>query len=463
MYSYIHSRYGNPVNAANHERVFNWYARGGLVPGFASGQVTGMAAGGTVAGLRARLAAEQGSEQAKYFGLVHSFAAGPARYRTRTVMGELATLAARQRTELGAYSALRGTGLTSPRLRHLGATARSEMVVAADKGLSKMPGGHPLFARDLRKYLGQISATSTGSVPAGSLTAPAASSGAPSGNTAKQGAAWLRAWQTRHGGGYGAAWGPVVVNQQVDAMKAAQQRALTLSRAPGLSSGKHRFWASAAADEGKRLAVLRREVTVERSYRNQLGVSDSALAADIRAAGNIPSLAKNVRAWKSQVTRQKSTIAAISKMLGYSNAQIAAMIKAGKLGPGGKPLPKVTHTYGGDVTDSIGAFLHSVAAPFARGGLAKFASGGMATFDRGGTLVPGENRVWNGTGANEHLVPAGQAVRVEVELSWAGDAPGEVVKMLRKHVRSTGGNVQRALGQQGTVSGGANWQMGWSS
>jgi hypothetical protein len=30
MYAYIRARYGNPVNAANHERAFNWYGSGTL-------------------------------------------------------------------------------------------------------------------------------------------------------------------------------------------------------------------------------------------------------------------------------------------------------------------------------------------------------------------------------------------------------------------------------------------------
>jgi SLT domain-containing protein len=34
MTGYIQQRYGNPINAAAHERAFNWYDRGGwLMPG----------------------------------------------------------------------------------------------------------------------------------------------------------------------------------------------------------------------------------------------------------------------------------------------------------------------------------------------------------------------------------------------------------------------------------------------
>ena len=119
------------------------------------------------------------------------------------------------------------------------------------------------------------------------------------------------------------------------------------------------------------------------------GSSDVTLARDIAAAGHVPALAKNVRAWKAQMGRQKATIAGISKMLGYSDAQQAAIAKAHP-----PPAPtgvRATHTYGGDVTDTIGAFLASVAAPFgaAKGGL---------VFDRGGWLKPGWNATYNGTG-----------------------------------------------------------------
>src|SRR5689334_25046520 len=37
MYNYIAGRYGNPVNAWAHEVANHWYAKGGLVPGYASG------------------------------------------------------------------------------------------------------------------------------------------------------------------------------------------------------------------------------------------------------------------------------------------------------------------------------------------------------------------------------------------------------------------------------------------
>ena len=74
-------------------------------------------------------------------------------------------------------------------------------------------------------------------------------------------------------------------------MTAALGRARTLAGAPGLSAGQHRFWAGAAASEARLLATLRKELTVERDWRGQLGLGELALDREIRAAGNLPGLA----------------------------------------------------------------------------------------------------------------------------------------------------------------------------
>jgi hypothetical protein len=220
--------------------------------------------------------------------------------------------------------------------------------------------------------------------------------GFASGGVAGQGAAWLKAWQSRHGGGFGAAWGPTVLNQQIPEMAAAVQRAKALSGAAGLSPGQHRFWASTAADETKRLGVLGKELVTERAWRNQLGVNELGLDKQIRAAGNLPSLAGPVRGWKAQLGRDKATVAGISKMLGYSDAYIRAHPAAVP----GPVLPTVTHTYGGDVANNLGTVLAAALGPFTGA-----ARGGMV-FDSGGTLRPGFNAVWNKTGRPESLIPA---------------------------------------------------------
>ena len=440
------------VNYGKHGRGFGTGpGQIGSGHGYAQGGVVGYASGGTVSGLRSKLATEQTNERAKYWGLTQSFLHGPKKYLTATVRGELATLASRQKDELAAYSALSGAGLTDSRMHHFAATARAVSRVASDKGLSAMPGGHPLFAADLRKYLGQINVTASGTVPAspGSVSVPPGSSsgGLPvihlsPKQIASEGSIWLNAWRSRRGGGFGAAWGPIVVNQQIAAMEALLHKNQVLSKAAGLTGQQHSHYAALAADEKKRLNTLKTELVVERAWRSLLEANDKTLKSYISAAGNAPGLKKNVAQWTAQMNRQKNTIASISKMLGYSDAQLAALEKAGKLGPGGKPLPKITHTYGGDVGDTIGSFLSSVIAPL---GMAM--GGRVKTYDRGGWLAPGLTMAYNGTGKPE---PVGsQALHVTFEVDSSGSEFDRfMTAWLSKKVKVKGaGDVQVAFGQ----------------
>jgi hypothetical protein len=263
--------------------------------------------------------------------------------------------------------------------------------------------------------------------------------GYASGGVAGQGAAYLKAWQTRHGGPYALAVGPKVLNEQIPEMQAAIGRAKALAGAGGLSAGQHKFWANAAAGETRLLATLLKERTTERAWRTMLGVNELGLDKEIRAAGSLPSLAKNVTGWKAQMGREKATVAAISKMLGYSDAYIRAHPAAVP----GPVLPKITHTYGGDVANNLGVVLAAALGPFtgaARGGL---------VFDRGGTLRPGFNPVWNNTGRPEPLVPArGGGGRLQIE--WVGGNGGDdLERWIRKNVRIRGGgDVQRAYGSR---------------
>ena len=258
---------------------------------------------------------------------------------------------------------------------------------------------------------------------------------ASGGTVASKGRAWLNAWQAKHGGGYGAAWGPVVVNEQIARMSAAISRAKSLSGASGLSAGQHKFWAAAAADETKRLGVLKSELTTERAWRYQLGLGELALDKEIKAAGNLKSLAGPVKGWKAQMGRDKATVSAISKMLGYSDAYIKAH-------PAATPppkLPPVQHVYGGDIADTIAPILASALAP--------------VSYDQGGWLRPGLTTVLNGTGRPEAVIPSSRGggaggwdgtVRLEIT---GGDQ--ELVTLLRKIVKvKGGGNVQTALGSR---------------
>ena len=262
------------------------------------------------------------------------------------------------------------------------------------------------------------------------------------GNLGQQGSAYLNAWRNRRGGGFGAAWGPVVLNQQIEAMTAAIGKATTLAGARGLTAAQHKHWAYVAAQDKKRLATLTHELGVERKWRTALTASDTQLTSWIRAAGTTPSLRRNVTSWKAQLGRQETAITRISAMLGWSKAHIAADVAAGRLGPGGKPLPGITHTYGGDVANTTGAFLAAALGPF---------TGTATTFDRGGWLRPGLNPpMYNATGRPELLVPArggGGTVRLEVSSGGSTEFDRFMESWLRKHVKvKGGGDVQRALG-----------------
>ncbi len=221
---------------------------------------------------------------------------------------------------------------------------------------------------------------------------------ASGGTVAKQGRAWLNAWRSRHGGGFGAAWGPKVLNQQIPAMAAAMHRAQALAGAGGLSPGQHRFWAKTAADEKKRLGVLGKELATERAWRYQLQLNELGLDRQVHAAGNLPGLRGAVRGWKAQMGRDRATIAGISKMLGYSDAYLKAHKPAPKVTPPGVP-GSIPHT---------GAYTDSTADLIAQLFAASAALTRTVTLDSGGTLAPGWNAAYNGTGRPEQLIPAGR-------------------------------------------------------
>ena len=221
---------------------------------------------------------------------------------------------------------------------------------------------------------------------------------ASGGTVSKQGAAYLKAWQTRHGAG---AHGPVVVNEQIARLTAAVARAQALAGASGLSPGQHRFWASSAASEKKRLGVLHKELATERSWRYQLGLNELGLDKEIRAAGNLPALAGPVKGWKAQLGRDKAKVAAISKMLGYSDAYLAAH-KPPKPGPKVTPpgVPgSIPHT--GGYTDNTADLIAQLFASLA-------SNSRVVTLDSGGWLMPGVQAVANKTGRPEQVLPPGR-------------------------------------------------------
>jgi intein/homing endonuclease/transposase-like protein len=324
---------------------------GGMVPGYA--------AGGSVAALRAQLAAEQRAEAGKYTGLRRSFAAGPARYRTKTVLSELTTLAARQQAEAQAYAALAGTGLTTTRLHHLGAAARSESRTAGDKALSKMPGGHPLWARDLIRYLGQISRTASGTVPASAAAAAAAAAAAKP--LPAVGPDDIPAYRAR-----------LAVLQQREGIDY-----LGLRR--GFLHGPGKYLTKPVYAELLKMFKLQGAEQV--AYKHVLGTG--------LGNANLAKLAAAARAEQSEtlnavLTRLPAGHPVRARALGYWLGQLSGAAGRG-LEPWSTPGPVAPITLGPQLQVRAGEF----------------------SFDSGGSLNPGWNLAYNGTGKREDLVPAG--------------------------------------------------------
>ncbi len=151
MYGYISSVYANPVNAAAHERRMNWYAKGGLVPGYA---------GGGVAALQARLRTLEHREGVDYLGLRHAFWSGPRKYLNKITRDELETLRKRQAASQAVFSLLNRSpaNVSDVNLRKLRSVTLAEKRTAADKWLNRTPGGHPGWASGLRYWLSQLAA-----------------------------------------------------------------------------------------------------------------------------------------------------------------------------------------------------------------------------------------------------------------------------------------------------------------
>ncbi len=304
-------------------------------------------------------------------------------------------------------------------------------------GVSTNPLANIYAALNYGKHNGRGFGTGLGQIGSGHGYASGGLVGA-------QGAAYLKAWQARHGGGYGAAWGPVPVGPQIGAADRVLARDATLARA-ALPASQHRHYVAAAAWWRRHRDALVHERGVMRDWRGQLAGSDAAITSWIGAAGTTRALAPSVQRWKHTRAVQEKEIAAVSKMLGLTGAQQAAAAKAHPKAkpPAGPPLPAITHTYGG-ITDVIEAFLASVAAPFG-------AARGALVADRGATLRPGWNPpMFNATGRPEQLVPArggGGIIRLEVAPGGGSEFDRFMTGWLRKHVKiKGGGDAQRAWG-----------------
>jgi hypothetical protein len=117
-----------------------------------------------------------------------------------------------------------------------------------------------------------------------------------------------------------------------------------------------------------------------------------------------------VKTWKHQLAGQENEIAGISKMLGWSAAQIAAQEAAAAAASAaagsssgdssGSPATTITPV-GLTPAGALAAFTAGIS-----GTGAKVIPGYGGSFDQGGTLATGWNTVHNGTGRPEPLVPA---------------------------------------------------------
>jgi hypothetical protein len=414
MMNYIAKTYENPNNAWAHEIAYNWYAKGGLIPGMA---------GGGVAGLRAALTAEQKNERAKYFGLTHAFATGPGKYLTTLTRQELRTLANRQASEQAAYAALAGAGLTTSRMHHLGATARAEKIVAADQALNRTPGGHPGWASDLRKYLGQISATASGTVPAGS-TSGGGKLNLPTGKALKF---WLGAAQYGELIKYRGLVASFMHGPAKYLTKTVRGELGTLSRRQASEAAAYKSVISGAMTG----AELRHLGATARSEYST--AKDQALS---KMPGGHPLWAKDLRTYLAQISRLTGTL-----IPGSGVGPGGGGTGGGK--GGGPSLPAVKHVYGGDVGDRIAETLYNALVPLgaARGGV---------VMDRGGWLQPGWNPpIYNGTGRPERVTPGGAGVNVTFEVASSGtEFDRFMVAWMAKNVKVRGGgDVQSAFGQ----------------
>jgi hypothetical protein len=129
----------------------------------------------------------------------------------------------------------------------------------------------------------------------------------------------------------------------------------------------------------------------------------------------------------------------------YWMGRLGALTKtapATTVGPGGKPLPGVTHVYGGDVGNTIAAFLASNLSPLGarRGGL---------VMDKGGWLQPGWNPpIYNGLGRPERVTPDNGGMNVTLEFSGGSELDQALLAWFAKKVKVRGGgDVQQAFGQ----------------
>ena len=119
---------------------------------------------------KAKLIAAQAGARAKYAGLVRSVQADLAHAKKgdytsahrKSIENELTTLRQRMNTENSAYARMAGSGFKPADWPKLASAAKAEMRTASDVALTHV---HPLWARDLRKYLAEIADVKPPAIP----------------------------------------------------------------------------------------------------------------------------------------------------------------------------------------------------------------------------------------------------------------------------------------------------------
>jgi hypothetical protein len=113
------------------------------------------------------------------------------------------------------------------------------------------------------------------------------------------------------------------INTRIDDWTDALKKNTTLAGAP-LSAKEHASFLKLAASDKKNLAAMVRERATLRTYRTDLGDSNSKLQSWISAAANEPTLKGDVKSWKALMKSQTATSNKISKMLGLTPDEQAA-------------------------------------------------------------------------------------------------------------------------------------------
>ena len=318
----------NPVGSAIVNASGYGYAGGGTVPGSLNGSALSQLKAGTQSSVGAKVAAQT------------------AALAKLTAGGDLGLTGVSNASGLAAItSAAKAHGWTGAQLQaFLGVEAIEDtsMSLTATNassgayGMAQFINGASEYAQyggNSTTYAGQATAMANYiaqryTTPEAALAHEHSSGYYATGGSADSGIdqsanSYLSAWSNRKGGGFGAAWGPDVINQQIAAMESAFNENNSLAGASGLTAAQRSTFKNAATTDKSKLAVLNKELSQLRTYRTDLTSASGVLGSWIKAAGSKKALAGDVANWKKQQSADASKIALISKALGYSNATLA--------------------------------------------------------------------------------------------------------------------------------------------